>query len=570
MLKKIFLSLLIMVITIATFTSCKSGLAPFASNYYVKAEPQPLEMIGNQVPVTINVTFPAGWFNKNVSLTLVPILRHEDGEAVGSSYLFQGEKVAGNGQVISQKNGANVVLRSTFDYVPAMKNGQLLLTFKGTAGNKKVNLPDIEITNGVLATASLLDAGSEAPAIAPDKFQRIIKEAHDANIMFLVRQAELRSSELQKGELIDWQDIVASANAADNQRVEIEISSYASPEGGFQLNDQLAKQREVNTEKYLVKELQQSNAYVPVNARYTAQDWDGFQALVEKSNIQDKELILRVLAMYSDTEQREREIKNISALYSTLSEEILPQLRRSRLTANIEIIGKSDEEISGLAQSNPRALNVEELLYAATLTSTLSDKENIYKKVTELFPQEARGFNNLGVIEYTKGNFSQATALFQKANQLSGSLPEANLNLGWTALTENDAAKAEQYFGNAAGIPELNNAMGYLAVLKGDYPQAVQLFGSSASNNAALSQILTKDYNKAMATLNAIPSPNADTYYMKAIVDARTNNLTNAVNNLQRAIAINPDLAVRAVIDLEFAKYLTNNQFLNVIAKSRN
>ena len=566
MLRKIFLSLSVMVITIAMFTACKSSLTPLASNY-VKVEPQPLELTGNQVPVTINAAFPAGWFNKNASLTVVPVLRYEEEESVGIPYLFQGEKVAGNGQVISQEYGGNVVLRSTFDYVPTMRNSQLYLTFKATVGNKTVNLPDIEIGSGVLATAALLSAGSEAPAIATDKFQRIIKEAYDANIMFLIQQAELRSSELKKGELLNWQDIIASAKAADSQKVDVEISSYASPDGGYQLNEKLAEQRETNTEKYLTKELQKSKIDVPIHARYTAQDWDGFKALVEKSNIQDRDLILRVLSMYSDTEQREQEIKNISTVYSTLADEILPQLRRSRLTANIEIIGKSDEEIFALAQSNPKDLTVEELLYAATLTSAPDIQEAIYKAVTELFPDEARGFNNLGAMEYAKGNFSQAKVLFDKANQLAGNLPEANLNLGWIALTENNVEKAEQYFGNAAGVPELNNAMGYLAVMKGNYAQAAQSFGQSASNNAALSQILSKDYNKAMATLNAVSSPNADTYYLKAIVGARTNSLENTVSNLKQAIAMNSDLVTQALTDLEFSKYLSNSQFLNTVIK---
>jgi Flp pilus assembly protein TadD len=553
-----------MIIAAGLFTSCKSGLTPLTSNY-VKAEP--LEMIGNKVPATINATFPAEWFNKKANLAVTPVLRYEGGEAVGDTYHYQGEKVAGNSQVISQKNGANVVLRSTFDYVPAMKRSQLYLTFKAQVGKKVVDLPDVEIGEGVLATAALLNAAAETPTIAADKFQRIIKEAHDANILFLIQQAELRSSELKKGELVDWKNLVAGANAATNQKVDVEISSYASPDGGYELNEKLAGRREANTEKYLAKELKKAKIDVPVNARYTAQDWEGFKALVEKSNIQDKELILRVLSMYSDTEQREREIKNISTVYSTLAEEILPQLRRSRLIANVEIVGKSDEELSALAKSDPKSLTVEELLYAGALAPTASEKGSIYKKTTELYPKDARGFNNLGAIEFAKGNLSQAESLFNKANQLAGKLPEANMNLGWVALTKNDTPKAEQYFGGAAGVPELHNAQGYLAVLKGNYSQAVQSFGQSASNNAALAQILTKDYNKASSTLAAVKQPNADTYYLKAIVGARTNNLTDVVGNLKQAVALKADLAEQALNDLEFSKFTTNSEFLNAVLK---
>jgi Tfp pilus assembly protein PilF len=328
----------------------------------------------------------------------------------------------------------------------------------------------------------------------------------------------------------------------------------------------LAGKREANTEQYLSKELKKAKVEAPVNARYTAQDWEGFKELVEKSNIQDKDLILRVLSMYSDSEQREREIKNISAVYSTLADEILPQLRRSRLTANIEIIGKTDEEITSLALSNPSALNVEELLYAAHLVSETQVKGDIYKKVTELFPNDPRGFNNLGVIEYIKGNISGAESLFNKARQLAGNLPEANLNLGLTALISGNKEKAEQYFGNAAGAAGLNNAMGYLAVLNGNYTQADQTF-STASNNAAIAQILAKDYSKALKTLDAVEKPDATTYYLKAIVGARTNNLNTIVENLKASIALDSSVASQALKDLEFVKYIANSKFLNVITK---
>lgn len=564
--KRIYLPLLGLFVMVGIMTSCKSGLSPLTTNY-IKAEPQPLELIGGKVPVMINATFPANWFNKNASVTVIPVLRYEGGEAWGTSYNYQGEKVAGNGQVISQKAGANVVMKSEFDYTPDMQSSQLYLTFKAKVGNKTVELPEIKIGDGVLATAALLDIASETPAIAPDQFQRIIKEAHDANILFLIQQAELRSSELKKDEIVDWKDLIATANAANNQNVDIEISSYASPDGGYELNEKLAEKREANTEKYLSNELKKARIDVPVNARYTAQDWEGFKALVEKSNIQDKDLILRVLSMYSDSEQREREIKNISAVYSSLTDEVLPQLRRSRLTANIEIIGKSDEEIASLAASNPQALNVEELLYAASLASSIDEKGAIYKKATELFPREARGYNNLGVIEYMKGNIASSASYFNRANQIAGKLPEANLNLGYVALNNGEKEKAQELFGNAAGVLELENAMAYLSVMDGNYSQAVRTFANTASNNAAVAQIMAKDYNKAENTLKAIAKPNATTYYLQAIVGARTNDLNSVVTHLKQSVALDPAMAASALKDVEFAKYVTNPQFLGAILR---
>ena len=562
--KRIIIPSLLVILMAGIFAACSSGLKPLAANY-IKAEPQPLVLVAGKVPVTINATFPEKWFNKKATVTVTPVLRYENGEAWGTSYTYQGEKVAGNGIVIPQKAGKVVTMTSSFDYIPAMQKSELYLTFTAKVGNKSIDLPDLKIGDGVLATAAWLNAASESPAIAPDKFQRIIKEAYNADIMFLIQQAELRSSELRKASLSDWKGVVANADQAPNQNVAIEISAYASPDGGIELNEKLAEKREVNTNKFLGNEMKKAKIDAPIHARYTAQDWDGFKELVEKSNIQDKQLILSVLSMYKDPEQREREIKNISSVFSVLADEILPQLRRSRLTANIEIIGKSDEEISKLAASSPKELTVEELLYAATLVTAPTQKETIYKKVTEIYSNDFRAFNNLGVLAYESGKIQPAETLFNKALSLSSSAPEVNLNLGYVALVNGDVAKAQQYFGKASGISELNNAMGLLAIAEGNYTKAASSFASSATNNAALAQILSNDYSKAAATLNAVKTPDATTAYLKAIVGARTNNLNTVVANLKQAISLDSSFAAKAAKDLEFAKYITNQDFLSVI-----
>ena len=562
--KRIILPALLLLVVAGFFAACSSGLKPLAANY-IQATPQPLEMVAGKVPVTINATFPPKWFDKKATLIVTPVLRYNGGEAWGTSYTYQGEKVAGNGQVISQSLGGNTTMTSNFDYVPDMLTSELFLTFSAKVGNKVVELPEIKVGDGILATASLLDAGSEIPAIAPDKFQRIIKEAYNADIMFLIQQAELRASELKKSSVSDWKNVVTNANQASNQKVDVEISAYASPDGGLELNEKLAGKREQNTDKYLKQEFKKANVNAPVSAHYTAQDWEGFKELVEKSNIQDKQLILSVLSMYKDTEQREREIKNISSVFSVLADEILPQLRRSRLTANVEIIGKSDEQLTQLAASNPKSLTVEELLYAASLANANSAKEAIYKTVTELFSSDFRGFNNLGVTNFLNGNISAAESNFNKALSLVSNSPETNLNLGLIALTKGDKSKAQEFFGKASGVSGLNSALGLLSVANGNYSQAVGSFGNSATNNSALAQILIKDYSKAQTTLNAIANPNGLTSYLKAIVAARTNNVNDVVSNLTQAVKLDPSLAKKAAVDMEFVKYLTNQSFLNVI-----
>jgi Flp pilus assembly protein TadD len=562
--KRVILPAVLLFVTVGIFFSCSTGLKPLAANY-IKVDPQPLEFVAGKVPVTISATFPEKWFDKKATLVVTPVLRYDGGEAWGTSYTYQGEKVAGNGQIIPQKTGANVTLTSNFDYIPAMQKSELYLMFSAKVGQKEIALPEVKIGDGVLATAALLDAGSEIPAIAPDKFQRILKEAYNADIMFLIQQAELRNSELTKTDLANWKSVVSDAGQAPNQKVNVEISAYASPDGGLELNEKLAGKREANTDKYLKQEFKKSKVDVPVSARYTAQDWEGFKELVEKSNIQDKNLILSVLSMYKDSEQREKEIKNISSVFSVLADEILPQLRRSRLTANVEIIGKSDEEIAKSAASDPKSLSVEELLYAASLANTDVAKEAIYKKVTELYPNDFRGFNNLGVIEFQNGKVAAAEADFSKALALAGSSAEVNYNSGLIALTKKEVSKAQQFFGKAAGVSELSNATGILAVATGNYSQAIGSFGNAASNNAALAQLLAKDYSKASATLNAVKNPNATTSYLKAIIASRTNNANDVISNLKQAIQLDPSIAKKAAIDLEFAKFVTNSDFLNLL-----
>lgn len=560
--KKILMPLLVLA-SILMFSSCSGKLKPL-TDQYVKADPNPLEAIGGKVPVTINATIPAKWFNKHATVTITPVLRYEGGEAWGTPYTYQGEKVKSNNQVIPYVNGGNVTMTSEFEYKPEMKKSELFLAFDAKIKKKEIKLPEIKIADGIVSTSELADALTATASIGDDKFQRIIKEAHDANIMFLIQRAELRAQELKKSEITDWKDLVKAAEDAENQNVALEISSYASPDGGIKLNTELAEKREKNTRTYLEKEMKKAEVGAPIDARYTAQDWEGFQELVSKSNIQDKNLVLSVLSRYTDPEEREREIKNLSSVFSELADQVLPQLRRSRLIANIEIIGKSDDEILTLAKNNAKELNLEEILYAGTLTDKQAEKTAIYKASTEMFPNDYRTWNNYGVQLFSEGNAAKAEEAFNKANQLQNNA-QSNMNLGLVALTKGDKAKAQQLFGSAADAKELSESLGVLYLQQGEYAKAVSSFGAAKTNNAALAQILVKDYNKALQTLNAVANADATTDYLKAIVAARTNDSSGVVSNLKAAIAKNPKLAIEAAKDIEFAKFVTNAEFLNLI-----
>jgi len=561
MTKKLYLPLL-MAMVVALFSSCSKKMGELSADYFT-VTPQVLEAVGGKVPATINGKFPEKYFNKKAVVEVTPVLKWNGGEAKGQPATFQGEKVEGNDQTISYKMGGSYTMKTSFDYVPEMAKSELYLEFKATIGKKVVTIPAVKVADGVISTSELVNntLGNANPALGEDAFQRIIKEKHDANIMFLIQQANIRSSELKTAK--EFNKEVANVNEAANKKISnIEVSAYASPDGGVSLNTTLAENRESNTTKMLSKDLKKAKIDAPIDAKYTAQDWEGFQELVSKSNIQDKELILRVLSMYQDPAQREQEIKNISSVYKTLADEILPQLRRSRLTLNYEIIGKSDEEIAKLASSNPSELNVEELLYAATLTNDPAKQEAIYTQATKQFPNDYRAFNNLGKLAYQAGNVDKAESYFKKAASVNAS-PEVNMNLGLISLIKGDKAAAD--FGKAAGTKELGESMGNLYIAQGQYERAVNSFGDSKTNSAALAQILAKDYNKAKNTLANVERPDAYTDYLMAVLGARTNNSSMVTSSLKSAVAKDSSLAKKAATDLEFAKFFTNADFMNII-----
>lgn len=553
MIKKLYLPLVALLVL--AFSSC-SKMGELSPDYFT-TNPEVLEAIGGKVPVTITGKFPEKYFKKNATVEVTPVLRWEGGEAKGQPATFQGEKVQGNDQTISYKTGGTYTMKASFDYVPEMAKSELYLDFKIKKGKKEYTIPSVKIADGVIATSELPTVNSANAAYAPDAFQRIIKQAKEAQIMFLIQQANLRASELKSDSLKAFhKQVVTVAGDTKNYKLNnIEISAYASPDGGVELNTTLAENRQNNTEKYMNQQLKKGKIETEVDAKYTAQDWDGFQELVSKSNIQDKDLILRVLSMYSDPEQRETEIKNISSVYKTLADEILPQLRRARLTANYDVIGRSDEEINAAFDTDAKVLSNDELLYAATLTNDNARKEAIYKKTVELYPNDFRAYNNLGMMAYANGDLATAENYFKQAASKNANAAEVNTNLGLIELTKGNVANAETYLSKSTGANTANEALGNLYIKQGQYDRAVQAFGDTKTNSAALAQILAKDYNKAKSTLSAVKNLDAYTNYLMAVVGARTNNADLVKSSMDKVKQQDAALAAKAQNDREFAKY---------------
>ena len=546
--------LLLSAASLMVLSSC-SKLGALSSDYFT-VDPNPLETTAGQVPATINGMFPEKYMKKKATVTVIPELRYGDGQtAQGAGATFQGEKVEGNNQTISYKVGGNYTMKTNFKYVPEMQKSELYLTFDAYIGSKKVEVPAVKVANGIIATSELSGrtVKQAQASVAQDAYQRIIEHKQEANIKFLIQQANLRKSELKSNSVQEFVEMLKKINA-DKEGLNlknVEVSAYASPDGGLKLNDKLAAQRQGNTEKYVKKTLKDTKVEAPIDAKYTAQDWEGFQELVKVSDIQDKDVILRVLSMYKDPEEREQQIKNMSSVFRELADGILPELRRARLTLNYEVIGRSDEQIKDQYKSDAQQLSLEELLYNAGLTDNAAEKEDIYKTTTKLFSNDARAFNNLATLAYQRGDYSAAKSYAEKALAIDANSADAKANLGLIALTEGNVAKAENLISQASGASNIQEALGNLHIAQGKYAQAEQDLANINSNTAALAQILNKNYSAAASTLSNIKNADATTDYLKAILNARQGNTTDAANALRNAISKDSSWAGYAAKDLE-------------------
>ncbi len=572
--KRIRISLIASLAVAALLASC-SGLDKMnkgAKDVSYSVNPPVLEAHAGQVNLDVTVQFPEKYFDKNVTVEATPVLVYEGGETAFPSYRVQGENVDGNDKVISNATGGSYTYSNSVPYNENMRVSDLVVRIKATKKGKTSEFDDYKIADGVISTSELVASQGAQPAIGDDAFQRIIAQAKKADLFFLIQQSNIRGSELRKEDIAALKDYMKEIKATENINFKgVDISAYASPDGPADLNSKIASRREKVAKDYIVREMKKAKVEggtddAMYTLKNTPEDWEGFKDLMESSNVQDKELILRVLSMYSDPEVREREIKNMSETFSVIADEILPKLRRSQMSINSEIVGKSDAEITELANNNPSELNIEELLYAATLTEDVNKQLDIYKAAAAKYPKCWRAENNIGCTLYSKGNLAAAKTSFEKANAIKGGVAEVNNNLGVIALREGDVAKAEEYFGAAAGAgTELDNNLGIVSIYKGDYDAAIRYFGNSTSCNAALAKILSGKYDAALSTLNANTKEVGFKYYLKAIVGARTAENDMMFDSLRKACELDAKFKTTATTDMEFAKYFEDATFKSIV-----
>ena len=537
-------------------------------NYTVT--PDPLETHGGKVALDVNVRYPEKYFHKKAIVTATPFLRYEGGETELKSETMQGEQVEDNYRVISYTSGGSFDYSDEIDYTDAMMRSELMVRGTATVKSKSVDLPAVKIADGIITTPLLVRNDPKTIAFGDD-FQRIIPQEYIADIHYIINRYDVRNSELQQEDIVGMKDFIVQANA--NERVDmkgIQVSAYASPDGPEDFNTTLSGNREGSANRYLQQELSRSKINVPEDEDFfdlmsTPEDWEGFRELMEASTITDKDLILRVLSMYTDPVVREREIKNIAEAFEEIKVEILPKLRRSKFTVNTEFTNWSDAELRQWVKTDIDTLGLEELLYAATLFDDNQSKLTILQHTWAEFPECPRAANNLGLVQLAMGRTADAKASFEAAQKLMDHNIVKN-NLGVVAMKEGDVETAENLFTSAMGAgDEVKYNLGIIKIMQGDYQAAKSYFGAAASFNNALVILLNDNPSQAAEMLNQLDDdPTGATEYLMAVAGARDNNTDLMYNSLRTAIAKNASWKAHAAKDVEFYQYFEEDLFRQV------
>ena len=531
----------------AVACSSPEKMADMAENVTVKCDPAVLEVVAGEIDATVSVTYPADYFHPKAILEVTPVLVYEGGEAAMEPFMYKGEKVLDNYKSISSE-GQTVTEKVHFTYVPGMEKGYLELRGVVMHKKKSVNLPVKKVADGTNTTYMLVNKEGKLDYI-PDSYQEIIKQTAEGQILYTINSSTVRNSQLKSESIKSFQEALDEINA--NERKEIvstDIIAYASPDGGEELNAKLSDKRSTSAEKAYGKVTKGHEVEAPVNVKSIGQDWEGFQELVAQSDIADKDLIIRVLSMYSDPAVREKEIKNMSAVYQTLAKEILPELRRARFIANVEFTNYSNEELLQLIEENIDVLDEEALLRAASVAKANSAKADIYKKAINKYGSD-RAQYNLAVVYLKENKLDAAKSALAEVKDQNAYWQNA---MGVVALREGNAAEAAKYF-NAAGTQTAKENLAVLDILNGNYAAAAEKLADAQGccHNKTLAYILTGQLDKAAASAKCA-SPSVS--YLKAIIAARQGNAEEVKANLEAAGKVEA-LAERAAKDIEFAQY---------------
>lgn len=555
------------VVTATAFIACNplNKMVKRQGEVNYELTPNPVEMHGDSIAISLNGSFPEKYFNKKVSAAITPVIVYGENSESFDVLNIKGEDSEEEGATINYEKGGSFSHSSVIPYKEGMETAVVELRVTGKYKEKTKDLDPRKVADGTMITSKLV-MSSDKGIVGADAFKKFTLEDNNVEIHYLVNNSTVRGSEMNdsdvkelKAKLKGWkEDVKMEFN-------NLAISAYASPEGELSKNDNLANERAMSAAKSLESMLKRAKVEIPENFSAAAgkgEDWNGFKSLMTASDIQDKELILRVLETYQDGAKREEEIKNLAATYTQVAKKVLPELRRAQCNLVMKHHNLTDDEIKALVDSKIDSLDVEQMLYAATLYTDEAKKESIYKSVSSIHASDWRGPNNVGYIYLTQNKLAEAKAEFDKANGLSANNPVIQNNLGVIERLNGNLDAAMEYYNNASGAgAEVAQNKGIINIIKGDYADAVSNYSGVNSFNAALAKLMNGDNAVGSVIDGSDDKDEALAYYLKAVAGARGGDNDMMINNLKTATSKDAALKAKAKGDAEFIKYKDNADF---------
>lgn len=544
--KKVFkaLALCALVVSAASCSKSRAEQMKLAENVDVKCNPEVLALVGDKIPAEITVTYPAKYFHPKATLEVTPVLVYEGGEQVGPTFTYQGEKVQDNYKVVAYAGGT-VKESVAFKYEKGVEKSYLELRSTAYYKGKPIEIPAVKVADGCNVTQLLATTNGEY-SFKKDAYQDVIKETAEGQVLYDYNSANVKNSELKSSSVKELQAALEEIEADPRYTVTgTKIIAYASPEGGQAYNAKLSDKRAASANKAWKKVtggLEADNLEV----QSVGQDWEGFQDAVKNSNITDKELILRVLSMYSDPAVRESEIRNMSQVYTEINKNVFPALRRARFIAEVDYKNFSEAELEELAAKAVDVLDEEALLRVASKSDDAARKAELYKLAVKKFSSDRANFN-LAVLALNDGKVADAEKYLAAVKDQDADVVNAK---GVCEFRKGNYDAAAKLF-KQSGTTEAKANLGTVDLLKGNYAAAAAELDGTGSHNTAVAYILAGNLDKASA---AITCNCARSNYLRAIIAARKGN-TADVNKYLEVAKKNAAFKARAEKDVEFANY---------------
>lgn len=533
-----------LVVAAASCSKSRAEQMKLAENVKVSCTPEVLALVGDKIPAEITVTYPAKYFHPKATLEVTPVLVYEGGEQAAQTFTYQGEKVKDNYTVVAY-GGGTVKESVSFKYAKGVEKSYLELRSVAYYNGKPIEIPAIKVADGCNVTQMLATTGGEYE-FKKDAYQDVIKESAEGQILYDYNSANVKNSQLRSSSVKELQAALEEIESDPRYTVTgTRVVAYASPEGGQEYNAKLSDKRAASAKK-VWKKVTGGMEADNLEIKSMGQDWEGFQEAVQKSDISDKELILRVLSMYSDPAVRESEIRNMSQVYTEINKNVFPELRRARFIADVDYQNFSEAELEELSRKAIDVLDEEALLRVAAKSDDPARKAELYKVAVKKFGSDRANFN-LAVLALNEGKIDDAAKYLGAVKDADADVVNAK---GVCELRKGNYDAAAKLF-KQSGTTEAKANLGTVSLLEGKYSEAASELAGTGSHNTAVAYILAGQLDKASAAITCnCPRSN----YLRAIIAARRGNASDVAKYLEIAKK-NPELKARAEKDVEFANY---------------